>query len=246
MPTGLQDPYGQAFNRALGIVKDWFAQQARQAVFARFPDYAPLDALAQIGLERQIDQGLDVQLSVPETAPAYAARLVDAWNIWRLGGTAWGMLKAFAAQGFFPQLACQNGLIYSVNMALVLSITQGPVLTLQDPGWAQFFVWFQTKPTSWTSPVSPPTTSTVPSIDEIRKVRRAIIKRWQPAWTRNMDIAVPTSGAGGILGAPGITLGMGGLVLGETVTWYGPNDYLTLGFPPGRNLGSGFNLGMQE
>jgi hypothetical protein len=245
MPTPLQDPYGQSFTRARGIVKDWLNQQVRAAVLQRMPSLAASDSLGAIGTERGILQGTSVQLSPPETSSAYAGRVIDAWNLWTLGGTAWGMLKAFAAQGYFPQIVCANGLIYSVNGSLVLSITKGPPLTFDPPFWNVFFVWFGTKPTSWTSPAAPPTTSTVPSIYDVRLMRDGIINKWKRSVDLCVGIAVLTAGSGGVLGSPGLVLGGGQTLGGATVVWYGPHDTLTLGMPPDLKLGSGYTLGEQ-
>jgi hypothetical protein len=245
-PTMFQGPYGQAFQRALGLVKDYLYLRAKLSVTARFPDFAPADALGAIGDERKIDQGVDAQLSSPETSKAYAQRLINAWLTWLLGGTAWGMLQAFAAQGYFPQIVCANGLVYSVDSGLNLTVTQGPALGFQIPFWNTFFIWFGTLPSSWTDVATPPTPSSSPSLYEVQRLRRIILNRWKPAWALCIGIAVQTSGLGGILGAPGITLGEAGLTLGGgTVAWFGPNNYLTIGLPPARPLGSPYTLGEQ-
>lgn len=233
MPTALRSAYGQAYARALGIVKDWFAAQTRAAVQQRFPQYAALDGQAAIGNERSIDQGNDIQLVSPETYAAYGARLRDAWNLWRLGGSAWGMLKAFAAQGYFPQLLCANGLIYSVDGSLNLTITQGGTLSFQIPFWNTFMVWFLSTPSSWSSIASPPTTSSVPNIYELRKLRDTIINRWKPAWAICIGIAVLVSGTPGIWGAPGSTWGGGGATWDSAnIYWFSPQDQLLWGLPP--------------
>lgn len=243
MHTPLKDVYGQAFTRARGIVKDYLAQQVRQAVVQRMPAFAAPDSLGAIGAERNIDRGDSIQLGSEETTAAYAQRLIDAWNLWTLGGTAWGMLKAFAAQGYFPQLVCANGLFYSVNGSLVLSITQGPVLSLPLPIWNQFFVWFGTAPSSWTSIATPPTSSTVPSRTDVQLLRR-IINLWRPAWAKCIGIGVSVSG-GEIWGAPGVTWG-GGQVWGAgSVVWFSADDILTWGLPPGITWGSGYTWGQQ-
>jgi hypothetical protein len=242
MPTALQDPYGQSFERAQGIVFDYYAQQARVAVQQRFPQCAAADSLGALGQERLIDQGNDIQLSSPETAVNYAARLRDAWNLWQLGGSAWGMLKAFAAQGYFPQIMCQNGLSYQVDSMLNLTITVGGPLTF--PLWSEFFVYFATPPSSWSSMVSPPTPSSVPSIYELRRLRKIVLNRWKPGWTVCVGIAVITSGSPGIWGAPGAVWGTG--TWGGTVLWYSATDDLTWSFPPSYTWGmSGLTWGAQ-
>lgn len=239
MPTALRGPYGQAYARALGIVKDFYAMQTRQAVQQRFPQYAAPDGQGAIGTERLIDQGNDIQLTSPETYAAYGARLRDSWNIWKLGGTAWGMLKAFAAQGYFPQLVCANGLIFSVTPGtLALNITQGAPLTFQIPFWNTFFVWFSSAPSSWTTITSPPTPTSVPSLYELRRLRRICINRWKPAWAICIGIAVLTSGTPGIWGAPGSTwAGAGATWDNAVVYWFSPADELPWGLPPNDTFG---------
>lgn len=245
MPTGLRDQYGQSFNRSFGIVKDWLAQRARTAVMQRFPEKASEEGLGAIGQERGIDQGNSIELPVVESAAAYAARVKDAWNLWTLGGTAWGMLKAFAAQGYFPYIKCANGLVYNVDGNLDLTITEGPPLPSLLGLWSHFFIWFSPAPTSWTDIVTPPTPGSTPSIYEIRRIRHAIINRWKPAWTRCVGIGVLVSGSPGIWGAPGATWGSG--TWGSAVVkWFSATDQLTWGFPPSYEWGmSGLKWGGQ-
>jgi hypothetical protein len=236
MPTGLRDPYGQSFTRAFGIIKDHYAQRARTAVMQRFPDHAAEDALGALGDERGIDRGDSVQRSPPEARAAYAARVKDAWEAWTLGGTAWGMLKAFAHQGYFPYIKCANGLVYNVDVDLNLTITDGPPLPDLLGLWSQFFVWFATAPTSWTDIQTPPTPTSIPSIYEVRRIRHAIIDRWKPAWTRCVGIGVLVSGGPGIWGAPGAKWGTG--TWGSAVIrWFSATDSLTWGFPPSYKWG---------
>src|SRR5262245_60066308 len=106
MPTGLADPYGQAFVRAHGIVLDYYAQRARASVQQRMPGSAAPDGLGAVGTERGIDMGDSPQRNPPEDVATYAARVRAAWELWRFGGTPLGMLRAFGAQGYYPQLVC--------------------------------------------------------------------------------------------------------------------------------------------
>lgn len=93
-PTALQGPVGTAFESAFGAMKD--AQLARlvASVKAKFPGIGPADALASIGADRGMPRGGS------ESDAAYAARLLNAWNIWPWAGTAYGVLQAFYSTGY--------------------------------------------------------------------------------------------------------------------------------------------------
>jgi len=225
--TPLQDPYGQAFLRAFGLVKDAYALQARVATSYRFPDFAPPDALAAIGAERLIDQGNDPQLATPETSAAYAARLKDAWNIWLKGGPAWGMLIALAAQGYTgAHVLQQNGIDFSLSGGNLV-MTTVPVFRPGDP-FSRFLVYFPTAPSSWTNIANPPTSSTLPSLGELRKLRR-IIALWKPACALCYGIGVVTSGGPASWGQVGAQWGTGHW--GGSITWFSATNYATWDFP---------------
>src|SRR5229473_4947060 len=126
---GLQKPQGQAFFRALGIVKDYAAGLTRQAVELRFPDAtkSSVDGIAACGKERLIDKGDDPTTGVTETISAYATRVRGAFGtqnvrgqaptegLWDWGGTANGMMQALGIQGYSPQLWQQNGITWSLS-----------------------------------------------------------------------------------------------------------------------------------
>lgn len=261
--TPLQDPVGQAWLRAFGIVKDHLSQRARTAVMQRFPGNAAADALGALGTERGIDLGDSLQRSPAEDLPTYRARVRAAWVLWLFGGTALGMLRAFGAQGYYPQIVCANGDVFSLaagggqwagsatwgagTWGAAAATTTELVITSAGPytlPWNQFFIWFGSVPSSWTSISSPPTPSSLPSIYEIRRIRHTIIDRWKPAWTRCIGIAVRTGGSPGVWGAPDGVWGDG--TWGGTVTWFSATDRLTWGFPPTYEWGmSGLTWGGQ-
>ena len=216
-PTTLLDPVGQAFMRAQGIVKDYFLQLTRQATQLRFPGFASADALGAIGGERLIDQGGGPQLISPETAIAYAARLINAWAIWYWAGTAFGMLTALAVQGYAPEIIQQNGLRFTLSGGSLV-ITVGAPWSFPPPNlWNTFLVYFATPPSSWTSIVNPPTPTSAPTADEIARLVR-IINLWRPAHMICAGIEVLTSGL--IWGEPGLTWGAGGKVWGGAKTTF--------------------------
>lgn len=227
-PTALQDPYGQAWMRAQGIVKDYLLDLARHATQLRFPSFASPDALGAIGSERLIDKGTSPQLGTPETDAAYAVRLKNAWSIWSLAGTAWGLLTAFKAQGYAPTLVQQNGLQFTLDGGGNVVITVGAPLAV--PIWNMFEVWFPTVPSSWTDIHNPPTLTSAPSITELRRLRR-IINLWKPAHMFCIGIGVLVSGH--IWGEPNLLWGEMGAEWGPAdVVYFPATDVLVWGYPP--------------
>ena len=93
-PGWLSTPKAQAWRRACLNQKDVTLDRLKRAIKMRFASLAPADAQAAIGYERLIDRGPS------ETNDAYAARLIDAWDIWRWGGTTFGILCALRDAGY--------------------------------------------------------------------------------------------------------------------------------------------------
>lgn len=127
-PPPLNGPNGKKYFQGIGTWLDNERSRLLQGVLARFPgkilrdptrldsnpsdpnEYAPADALDQIGEDRLIPRG-GAASGTPETDTAYAARLLDAWKIWGgddtpvtgKGGPAGshlGILNALKAAGF--------------------------------------------------------------------------------------------------------------------------------------------------
>lgn len=97
-PDGSVDE-GRAWARAVGSAQDRELVLLRTAALARLPQYTPDDALDQLGqggfvLERFPDEGDDT----------YRARLEAAFNTYRLGGTAAGVIASLRAYGFVDVL----------------------------------------------------------------------------------------------------------------------------------------------
>lgn len=93
-PGFLQGPYGEAWELAFGIVKDYFADITKQGIQQRFILQAQIDALALIGAERGIPQGVN------ESVATYVQSLLNAWNEWELAGTPWAILGLMAFLGY--------------------------------------------------------------------------------------------------------------------------------------------------
>ncbi|MBI2392827.1 MAG: hypothetical protein HYV09_24795 [Deltaproteobacteria bacterium] len=84
---------GAAWHQALGLAKDALAEGALQAVKLRFIGGCPTDALPYAGADRSIER-------VPgEPVESYRARLLHAFDTWRLAGTNKGVREALATIG---------------------------------------------------------------------------------------------------------------------------------------------------
>lgn len=238
--TPLQTPYGQSFLRAHGIVKDAVAQRARTSVMQRLPLSCAADALGALGTERGIDLGQSLERPTAEPLADYRERVREAWTLWRFGGCPIGMLVAFAVQGYYPEIVCANGSVYSVapgafgsgtwaagtwrdEAAIAAELIIGSTAPLKSRPWNSFFVWFPTAPASWTTPTTPPTTSTVPDVYEIRRLFSICVNRWKPAWTECLFIGASVGAGPGVWGAPNRFWGDGG-TWGSTVALYYPTD----------------------
>lgn len=136
----LQGPNAQAWQGAWGLLLDDQIDRIKQSVKARFPDYAPSDALPAIGDERQLDRGPF------ESDTSYIGRLKKAWDVWPFAGTPTGLMVALYYGGFTNVvLVQQNGLYYTFegppdpsDYTLGLSIGDlgtNPVMTGSPPWW---------------------------------------------------------------------------------------------------------------
>ena len=128
--TPLQYPYGQAWLKAHGSVKDFLADRLRLAIKQRFAGLATPDALAALGVERQILRGPG------EGDAAYAGRVAAAWASWPYGGTAFGVLSQLYAAGYKSVVLLSRTSQYTldVNGALVQTAIAGA-------GWQPSTLW---------------------------------------------------------------------------------------------------------
>lgn len=113
VPTFLTGPAAQAFEGALGDVKDFLAAKAKMAVQARMPLVAPSDALARLAIERGLLRG------ATETDAQLAARCQGAWQTWPFAGTAYGLLLALSQTGY------QNAVLAQVRGGLQYTLDNG-------------------------------------------------------------------------------------------------------------------------
>lgn len=86
--------WGRRWSRVIGRVADATALGVKLAVVARFPRYAPDDALEDAGADRATP-------AVPgESSIAHRRRVAEAWEIKPWLGTATGIVLALGAYGF--------------------------------------------------------------------------------------------------------------------------------------------------
>lgn len=96
-PRWLTEGDGELLGYSLDLLKDAFAERARQGLLARFPQQgpdgtpAPSDALAAMGRDRRVVRGID------ETATAYAARMLRWIDDRKRTGNMFSLMDAVAA-----------------------------------------------------------------------------------------------------------------------------------------------------
>ncbi len=114
-PGFLKGPYGAAWERAFGTVKDYFADLTKQGIQQRFAAQAQIEALGLIGAERGIPQG------VSESVADYVASLINAWNEWQLAGSPWAILGLLKFLGYSNvYLLTGNGDLFGPSGSVVI------------------------------------------------------------------------------------------------------------------------------
>ena len=98
-PTGLAGPYGTAWGRSQGTMKDRVITLAIDAVDAGLVLRCPADALPLLGADVSLEQ-------LPgETSTAYRTRISQAWDTWPWAGTRTGLETVFTLLGLTVRLA---------------------------------------------------------------------------------------------------------------------------------------------
>lgn len=186
-PRWLLRNQGAAWLRASGDAKDEALARLKAAVKVRFLSMASHGALEAAGDERLLDR------AAGETDASYVVRLRNAWNLWRFGGTATGLLTALRDLGYASAIVVVSaGYFYQWSGGIVIR-TQVPVVpatpgfTLAGPGiWNRFAVIFPAPPTGWI---------TKPADDDLRvELIRRTIRRWKSGFSRCAGFVVLVSG----------------------------------------------------
>lgn len=128
IPWLVSGTVGAAEQTANGTVLDGQVSLLKQAVKARFPSYAPADALAHIGGDRGLIQG------AAESNTSFATRLRDAWSEWSRAGTALSVLEQLSYFGFGNNAVWvqQNGLAYQLSAAATAGQDPTSLLTITN------------------------------------------------------------------------------------------------------------------
>jgi len=215
-PSWLGQSRGEAWMRGLGDGKDAALAALKEAVKMRFLRYSSTDALAEVGLERQL------QRSILDTDETYRERLLNAWELWPWAGTPYGVLGALFDQGYTnAQLVIAKGVVFSMNGSRELvtsTYTPGAFTFGSTPYWSKFILYFPAPQIArWVSGGVPANGS-----DEALAVI-ALVKKWKSAHSY-FDRAV-IQATGKTWGLPVTQVwGAGTGVWGGTqVTWTVPN-----------------------
>lgn len=94
LPQWVADDQGLAFEQSFGWTKDYALDLYKQATKARYPDPRRPDALPYQGHDRLILR------APPETNGEYAARLLQAPDLWVWGGTPTAIVNIFEPYGY--------------------------------------------------------------------------------------------------------------------------------------------------
>lgn len=100
--TMLSGPWGVSWQRAMGSAWDEELRQIEWARRARWPDWAPEDALVYIGVERGLERVWLMGSGSPlkrEAASEYRGRLRGGWYIWQKSGSQQIHVDAFRWTG---------------------------------------------------------------------------------------------------------------------------------------------------
>jgi hypothetical protein len=98
-PWLVRNGEGGAVGLSLDLIKDAMAERFRLSLLARFPNFAPEDALPNIGRDRRIPRGLN------EQSPRYVGRLLGWLDERKNAGAAEAMLRALSGYlGDLPRL----------------------------------------------------------------------------------------------------------------------------------------------
>jgi hypothetical protein len=234
-PSWLKGTGGQAWQGAHGRFADSLVSRLKQAVKASFPSDCPADALPYLGSE------IGIPRSPADTDDVYREKLRRAWEVWPFAGTPLGMLLALEAAGYAAgQVVLVQQEAHGFTLDADTTLAPADRLIVHDLGggrwtftadltlWNRWGVLFPDPtnlPTGWAAgAVSPPTSGSTPTLDEVNGIIR-LIRKWKRAATLPQWIRVCTSGL--VYGWPlDMAYGDPGLVYGGTVVeWSATTEY---------------------
>ncbi len=188
LPSWLSTDDGERVAYSLNVLFDWARERVRLGLLARFPDFAPADALGAIGRDRRIVRGID------EPAASYAVRLKRWLDDHLVRGNPWALLeqlRAYCNAPMMVRIVDRRGNWHSI----AADGTRSRVLRAGNwdwdgapasPRWARFWViiypvdgapWPDIAAWGGWSETGTATTEQVASI-------RQIVREWKPAGTR--------------------------------------------------------------
>lgn len=194
LPSWLTNGEGELLAYSLGLVMDCWMERLRLGIKARFPEYAPDDALNALGRDRKIIRGIN------EPRAAYAARLLRWLDDHKVRGTPFALMeqiRAYCQADVMVRTVDRRGNWFTIDRDGVRAYSLNAANWDWDGGslanWARF--WLIIYPTAeglpWTRvenwgtwPWGNATKSIGLSadLDQIASVRQ-ILKDWKPAGT---------------------------------------------------------------
>ena len=199
-PRWLTDGEGGLLGYALDIIKDSFAERARQALLVRFPEQgpdgtpAPADALAAMGRDRRVVRGIN------EADASYTPRLKAWLDDRKTAGNPYTLMQRLAeytGAGVSFRTVDNSGNWYhraadGTRSALINQANWD--WDGDTASWARFWVivyGFRAAESTWGTgtwgSVSTGSFGTTTTEDEVTSMR-ALVKDWKPAGTTCVNI----------------------------------------------------------
>ena len=186
VPKWLSVDEGEKVLHSLGVLRDWARERVRLGLYARFPTYAPPDALSALGRDRKLIRGID------EPSAAYAARLVRWLDDHKIRGNPFALLEqlhAYLQTDTMLRTVDRRGNWYTRSATGTHSVTMASGNWQWDTdalsSWSRFWVIIYSADGSpWEIPTDFQTYGTISATEEqIASVKR-LIREWKPAGTR--------------------------------------------------------------
>lgn len=191
-PPWLQRLVGAPVMQGLADPLDTLVERSVAAVKARFPNANDEDALARIGRERRIRQGLS------ESAATYITRILPWWDVHRVRGNAYallGQLDAYFQSWLNVQMDVVSNLgnRHSVDDAAALAdsvITHDDITWGGDESgkWARFWVFFYLPGDTFQSPVGTLDVSALS--DSESEIFACIPREWSAAHVDEINVVL--------------------------------------------------------
>lgn len=189
VPRWLRGGDGELALYTLGLMQDAYAERSRLGQEARFPSYAPEDALPYLGRDRAIRRGIN------EPAEAFAARLLRYLDDHRTQGNPFALLDQLYAYLQAPAVVLRTVDRRGNWFTRAADGTRSVVLGANNwnwdgtaaTSWSRF--WVIIVPSAgdpWSIPAAYPGSTTLASItatnDEVEGMK-SLIREWKPAGT---------------------------------------------------------------